>query len=226
VVCLKRSDNNTRMLLDSTTNTKKCSNSVCSETDPKAFDKNKSQVDGLANRCKRCAKESKISYRKKLLDKKLAERTRYLEENRDFLAQESLRKKVETNERVKKWHDQNREKVRIYKAKWQASNPKLRSVSEQRRRTRKLSLPIQWTIEDWDRCLAYFCHKCAYCGLQGKLHQDHFIPLVNPDCPGTVPWNIVPACVSCNCKKHKSVWPVTPLIESWMVAQKDNYVRG
>lgn len=78
-----------------------------------------------------------------------------------------------------------------------------------KRRQRSLALPWQWTPEDWRLCKLAWGTRCAYCGIGGELTQDHFIPISDPDCPGTVPWNIVPACIKCNCSKqgtHPDEW--------------------
>ncbi len=63
---------------------------------------------------------------------------------------------------------------------------------------RKRSLPIAFSSRDWDAALDYWGHQCAVCsrprGLWHTLAQDHWIPLSNPDCPGTLPNNILPLC--------------------------------
>lgn len=59
------------------------------------------------------------------------------------------------------------------------------------------NLPFQWTLADWEACLEFWNHQCAYCG-RTPVEQDHVVPLVSPDCPGTVPWNMAPACTKCN----------------------------
>jgi hypothetical protein len=76
--------------------------------------------------------------------------------------------------------------------------------------TRKRELPHSFTGKDWDRALDYWGHKCAICerprGLWHTLAQDHWIPLTNPDCPGTDPTNILPLCHGtdgCNNSKGK-----------------------
>lgn len=58
-----------------------------------------------------------------------------------------------------------------------------------------------WSLALWLQAVADFGGRCAYCDGDKKLSQDHFIPLAAPNCPGTVPWNIVPACRSCNASK-------------------------
>jgi ribosomal protein L37AE/L43A len=63
---------------------------------------------------------------------------------------------------------------------------------------RKRELPHTFTEQDWQRALEYWEYTCAVCGrprgLWHTLAADHWIPLTDPDCPGTVPTNIVPLC--------------------------------
>lgn len=75
-------------------------------------------------------------------------------------------------------------------------------ISNHIRRQRLLALPWRWNRALWDDCKSAWSHKCAYCDLQKRLTQDHFIPLTDPHCPGTVPGNMVPACIRCNTQKH------------------------
>ena len=70
-----------------------------------------------------------------------------------------------------------------------------------RRRARLTSTPLQWGVYEWERCQQDWHHRCAYCGVTAALAQDHFIPLTDPRCPGTLPGNIVPACQPCNSSK-------------------------
>ena len=63
---------------------------------------------------------------------------------------------------------------------------------------RKRSLPNTFTREDWQRALEYWDYRCAVCnrprGLWHTLTADHWIPLNSPDCPGTIPTNLIPLC--------------------------------
>lgn len=61
--------------------------------------------------------------------------------------------------------------------------------------------PFDWTVTDWIACQAAWEHRCAYCGGNGPLEQEHYVPLSAPDSPGTVPWNMLPACSPCNRRK-------------------------
>ncbi|WP_353888819.1 HNH endonuclease signature motif containing protein [uncultured Paracoccus sp.] len=82
-------------------------------------------------------------------------------------------------------------------------------VDNARRRQRKLSTAFDWQSRYWTQVLELFDGCCAYCGSSGPFHQDHFIPLSDPACPGTVRGNIVPACQRCNLAKgsrHPYEW--------------------
>ncbi|MGH2534073.1 MAG: HNH endonuclease [Thermomicrobiales bacterium] len=47
-------------------------------------------------------------------------------------------------------------------------------------------------------------HRCAYCGVDGKLTMDHGVSLSKGG-RHTIS-NIVPACQSCNSRKHTKLW--------------------
>lgn len=107
------------------------------------------------------------------------------------------------SQKRKEWQRQYRkrhpEKVRkARKSKDTEHGRKLINVAIARRRARKLALPRRWSIDDWEKCLEYWGHTCAVCGRpQGLWHtlaMDHWIPLSDPACPGTVKENIVPLC--------------------------------
>jgi 5-methylcytosine-specific restriction endonuclease McrA len=72
--------------------------------------------------------------------------------------------------------------------------------AQQRRRARKANAEADFTAADWDVCLRFFAHSCAYCGSAGKMAQEHVVPVSRGG--GYVPSNILPACLSCNSRKH------------------------
>lgn len=92
----------------------------------------------------------------------------------------------------------------------------LKRVHLAKRRARRRALPDTYTAEDWVRCLDYFRHQCAVChrpvGLWHTLAMDHWIPISDDACPGTIPKNIVPLCHGsdgCNnskSNKHPEAW--------------------
>jgi len=85
-------------------------------------------------------------------------------------------------------------------------------------RVRRRNLPDSFSAREWEIAQSYWAHRCAICdrprGLWHTLSQDHWIPLTDPTCPGTIPTNILPMCYGtdgCNNSKGKK----TP--EFWLV---------
>ena len=179
---------------------RKCS--VCGEEFPRTkeyFNQQTSSKDGLRNYCKKCHVTSVAKW-----NKEHPERVR-----------ENSRKKTAT------YRAKNRDKVLAGTRDWRARNPnKIKEYRDnhrpafviytQTRRARKRSLPDTFTLKDWEFALNYFNHCCAVCGnqLNGLFHTaaaDHWIPLSSPDCPGTVPTNIIPLCHGVNgCNNSKA----------------------
>jgi len=67
------------------------------------------------------------------------------------------------------------------------------------RRVRVRELPHFFTLEDLDFLLQYWDFSCAICGEEEgsffyHIALDHWVAVVDPCCPGTVPWNILPLC--------------------------------
>lgn len=58
------------------------------------------------------------------------------------------------------------------------------------------------TQAEWNHILDVFGNRCAYCGTEGKLTIDHFLPLALDG--GHRASNIVPACGPCNSSKNDS----------------------
>lgn len=83
------------------------------------------------------------------------------------------------------WRLKNKEKCVLYKAKYCA---------------KKAELPSTLTYDQWNIVKRYFGNKCAYCGKEVPLQQDHFVPLSKGG--EYTHNNIIPACRSCNTSKH------------------------
>lgn len=98
--------------------------------------------------------------------------------------------------------------------KWHRENPELTDAKDQvcglRGKYRikyNATLAEGLTVRDWVLLKAIFNHCCAYCGkYTERLCQDHIIPASKGG--GHVLQNIVPACRSCNSKKHVGPPPV------------------
>lgn len=188
------------MLTDSdhTINQKVCR--ACGQSYPATvnyFPKSSSTKDGLYPYCKPCANaKNRDSY------------NRNREAARSRANARRATQREETNRKNRLYYAANRKKINQKNAAYQKANRDKWRVYYGVHQARRLDLPAQFSEDDWNRALTYFDGRCAYCGnLPGlfqtmKLSVDHYVPLSFPDCPGTVPANIVPACVSCNASKH------------------------
>src|SRR5262245_46265433 len=93
-------------------------------------------------------------------------------------------------------------------------NPGAKRRAQARRRMRLDSSAINdLTTEQWQEILAVYGRRCAYCGRKVKnLEQDHILALARGG--SHTASNVVPACRSCNAKKHDGPppAPVQPLL--------------
>lgn len=104
-------------------------------------------------------------------------------------------------ERSKEWSRNNKSKVAAtHKIYYNKNYPKIReAVRKSRIKRRKLMAgsrietigPFEWSI-----VLSLWKNRCAYCGVGGKMTQDHITPLSKGG-SHTLD-NIVPACIDCN----------------------------
>lgn len=113
----------------------------------------------------------------------------------------------------RKWRRAHPDKVLKQLQKTRTKHPLYMTAATQRRAARKRGLPDTLTKTEWATCLDYWGNCCAVCGAQNglwiRICADHWIPLSNPRCPGTVQTNIVPMCMSCNSSKSNmlpDVW--------------------
>ena len=179
----------------------------CGETKPCAgFSKNKTERDGLQRHCKSCAAKYRLEnageiseygaqYRIKNASKVREKNARWRSENPD-----------KAREGKARWQRENPDKVRAADARWQQANLDKVRAKEHRRRATKRALPVQWSDTDIQRMLVYWGNRCAICNQHVEpnnafyfLAADHWIALTSPECPGTVPCNILPLCHSKIC---------------------------
>lgn len=198
---------------------------------------NKDGLLGTCKACKNAQRNERYNTKPSTIAlRKQAEKRKAALPPPDVRRAETLKRYADNHpDRIKKskrdWKLRNPDKVRAYGAspraiqtaiEWAKTHPDRRREIEKeyrqnnkhivvlaslRRRTRKLSYPVDFTKQDWKTCLTYWDNRCAYCGSQQgfinsmKITAEHFVPLNDPSNPGTVRGNIIPACKTCNSSK-------------------------
>lgn len=98
------------------------------------------------------------------------------------------------------WRETHKDKYMAIISKYKKNHPERSVMAEERRRSIKKQLPATLTNDQWEDTKKHFGYKCAYCGAEVALSQDHFIALTNGG--GYTPNNIIPACKRCNSSKN------------------------
>ena len=119
--------------------------------------------------------------------------------------------KEKVHAREAAYNASHREERRAYDA---AHLPQGAVRSARRRATKRNAAVNDFTAAQWLSMQEHFQHCCAYCGKRAKGHltQDHIQPLSKGGNHTLA--NIVPACQSCNSRKHIGpvLVPVQPLL--------------
>ncbi len=194
------------------------------------FQPHRESRDGFIGYCRSCGREDCKQYH-------LRNRERDLERNKDYYRHHIASIRIRSGkyrsenhqeilERRRKHYADNPEKFREWSRQWRENNPDKKRESARlyrisnphvdiiishKRRTRLKNLPSDFSEADWKSVLSHWKNRCAFCGKQSMLQIDHYIPLSNSECPGTILRNIVPACKSCNSSKNDSE------AHSWMI---------
>jgi len=153
---------------------------------------------------------------------KILERIKQNCDNKKEYDRERYIKNKEMNlEMCKKYRDTHREEMKKYQKKYYIKNKEMLlkkgslfrkteegKATDQRskikRNTALKNIINTLTAEEWIEILKEYKFKCAYCGREFNLFdrptRDHVIPLSKGG--DNTKENIVPACKSCNSKKH------------------------
>lgn len=168
------------------------------------FTKFTAQKDGLSPTCRDCQRES----RKNRADYQAVYRSTHKLQRELYLAKYKVLHSNEIHAQQSRWYYENQEYVKERVRRYHESKPDIARATNRRRKDRIRNLPNNFTTKDWEFCLYYWRGCCAYCGNPPSLfdrdmvlHIEHFIPVTNESCPGTLPTNILPACATCNHNK-------------------------
>ena len=186
---------------------KKCS--LCGVVKPAdKFNKRPTRPSGLFSRCKDCERESSRDRRRAHY---VANRERLLERQNTYAAE----RRESERERSRAWRAANKERVRELNQQYYADNraalleqkkdyakrkPEIIRANNRLRKARRRGALGSVSPAQWREVVALYAGRCAYCGsADSALTQDHVIPVARGG--SHYPWNIVPACMSCNCSK-------------------------
>ena len=132
----------------------------------------------------------------------------YYKDNKESFAEQSKQYQQENKERLAEYNKQyrknNKELLAEYKKQYSQENPEKCVIYKQRREARKRQLDSTLTFEQWENIKQDFNHKCAYCGKEDKLQQEHLLPLSKGG--EYTHNNIIPACGSCNSGKGNKLF--------------------
>lgn len=153
------------------------------------------------DRCKNCYQKSRKTPEEKA-KRAEAERQRRAKNKEKYNQKErerSKKRKDKKTEYNKSYYQKNAESLRQYQREWQKAHPNQRDDYKRAYRSRKKSLPSTLTDLEWQRILESFHYLCAYCGSDGDLVKEHWLPASKGG--GYTAENIVPACTACNSSK-------------------------
>jgi len=119
---------------------------------------------------------------------------------KDYSQRYYILNKDELVEKSRIFHRDNKELSSTSHSKWIKNNLEKCTMYGEKRRTLQRKLPASFTTTQWVNLILIFDNKCAYCGKETKLQQDHFLALSKGG--EYTSNNIIPACKSCNCSKH------------------------
>jgi hypothetical protein len=176
--------------------------------------KNKSKPEkGFSSECIICASERSKINRSKNHERQKANQRAWKQRNSESEA-----------EKARQWREENKEYKQQYQLDYQRKHPEKMLIYAQNRRHKNHKI----TSKEWNACLKYFNHRCAYCGLPiekhynmyaGKLrwenlNKEHVIHNGSNDLT-----NCVPSCKSCNDKK----WEYS--LDEWYTINNINYTQ-
>lgn len=160
-------------------------------------------------------KRKQSIYRKENREEINAKLKKYRKENVEKYHEYTVRDREINSIRHKRWNRENADQVKAYTIRnkdtiaenrriYCKANKDKVNIRSHNYRAKKRELPSTLTIEQWKNVKQHFDNKCAYCGEQTSLAQDHFYPLhLGGEYSVS---NIICACIKCNGSKGARIF--------------------
>jgi hypothetical protein len=189
---------------------------TCGQEKPEtafSFSGDKKRPKARRNTCKACCVLYSMQYNSSHYDKHRQHASTYQKRNKTKVRAYHNTYRATNRPRVlayaRKHYQQYQNDIRIKARTEYKENPTPFITRRHRYRARKHALPDSLTQTQWQFALEYWKHACAACkqpqGLWTKIAMDHWIPIKDPNCPGTTVDNMLPLChgrMSCNTSKQ------------------------
>ena len=136
----------------------------------------------------------------------------YLDNRAEKIAQAKQWQKdnpEKANEKSKRWKKNNSEKVKESNGRYNKTEEGRAAIQRKNSKRRAIMKEIinTLTYQEWLDILKKHNYKCFYCGIKFDENtlpeRDHIIPISKGG--NNIKKNVVPACRSCNAKKHNKI---------------------
>jgi len=112
--------------------------------------------------------------------------------------------KSEVTGKERAWYKTHKESIASTQKKYAQNNRAKRNTDHNNYMAKRRELPCTLTTEQWGYIKEYLNNRCAYCGEEKPLAQDHFYPL-SLGGEFTIS-NIICACKNCNSSKGPKIF--------------------
>ena len=191
------------------------------------FYRDKKSADGLFGMCKDCKRAKDKTYREQNADKRRGWYDDYRKKNPEKIAQYQKKTRENSKEKIsaydKEYRIAHKDQINARRrqnknyvtperqAMYRKADKENCQIRGHKYRAIKRELESDFSKSDWESCLNFFNHKCAYCGEAKQLTKEHLIPVSRGG--GFTKNNIIPICHRCNCSKSGQNF------ESWYLCQ-------
>ena len=151
--------------------------------------------------CGYCRRKNKIEFS----EPRRRANEKYRKSHMDIIRKQDTKRKRK-NRRIKAWELKTSERWENKEAyDVEVKRKKKRNIHIRNYKLLKRTNGTGVSVTRWEEILSKYNHRCAYCGItaegtkQKYLTQEHIIPISKKG--EHSPYNVVPACVSCNSSK-------------------------